>query len=142
MLSHNHEDAQTLITAVKQEALSVGLQINGLKMECMLVGNFKIDSGLTVVEGPIAQVNGFKYQGSWVISQPVSERLHSKGLKFGSSNSACMNSYAPKPVSQMVMSEPKVKGMGAKRTYPNTILRVCEMQCMMRTAGDLPFRCN
>ena len=45
LLSHNHEDAQTLITAVKQEALSVGLQINGLKIECMLVGNVKTDSG-------------------------------------------------------------------------------------------------
>ena len=84
-----------------------------------------------MVDGPIAWVNGFKYQGSWVISLLVSERLCSKRLKFGSSNSACMNSYAPQLVCQMVMSEPKVKGkhsMGAKRTYPNTILRDCGMQ--------------
>ena len=34
----------------------------------MLVGNFKTDSGLTVVEGPMVWVNNFEYLGSWVMS--------------------------------------------------------------------------
>ena len=44
LLSHNNDGAQTLLTAVEQEALSVSLQINRLKMEGMLVGDLKTDS--------------------------------------------------------------------------------------------------
>ena len=64
----NHEAAQSLLTAVEQEALSVGLKINRKMTKYMLVGDFKADSGLTVVEGPIAWVNDFKGLGSWVMS--------------------------------------------------------------------------
>ena len=37
-------------------------------MEYMLVGDFKADLRLTVIESPIAQTNDFKYLGSWVVS--------------------------------------------------------------------------
>ena len=53
---------------MEQEALSVGLKINRKVTKYMLVGDFKADSGLTVVEGPIAWVNDFKGFGSWVMS--------------------------------------------------------------------------
>ena len=68
MLSHNHVDAQSLLTAVEQEALPAGLKINRKKTEYMLVGDFKSDPGLTVIEGPISHVDDFKYLGSWVVS--------------------------------------------------------------------------
>ena len=67
LLSHNHEDAQALLTSVEQEALTVGLKINRKKAEYMLVGDFRADPGLIVIEGPIAQTNDFKYLGSWVV---------------------------------------------------------------------------
>ena len=54
----------------------------------------------------------------------------SKRLKFVG-HCARMNSYTPQLVCQLVMWEPKAKGrrgMGAKRTYPDTILRDCGMQ--------------
>ena len=41
------------------------------------MGNFKTDPGLTVVEGPIAEVNDFKYLGSWVTSS------YTEILRFG-----------------------------------------------------------
>ena len=68
MLSHNHGDAQALLTSAEQEALTVGLKINRKKTEYMLVGDFKADAGLSVIEGPIAWTNDFKYLGSWVVS--------------------------------------------------------------------------
>ena len=68
LLSHNHGDAQALLTSVEQEALTVGLKINRKKTEYMLVGDFKADPGLSVIEGPIARTNDFKYLGSWVVS--------------------------------------------------------------------------
>ena len=68
LLSHSHEDAQALLTSVEKEALTVGLKINCKKMEYMLVGDFKADPELTVIEGPIVQTKDFKYLGSWVLS--------------------------------------------------------------------------
>ena len=68
LLSHNHEDAQALLTSVEQEALTVGLKINRKKTEYMLVGDFRADPGLAVFLGPIARTNDFKYLGSWVVS--------------------------------------------------------------------------
>ena len=65
LLSHNHGDA---LTSVEQEALTVGLKINRKKSEYMLVDDFKADPGLSVIEGPIARTNDFKYLGSWVVS--------------------------------------------------------------------------
>ena len=220
LLSHNHEDAQALLTSVEQEALTVGLKINRKKTEYMLVGDFRADPGLAVIEGPIARTNDFKYLGSWVVSskrdfevrraqawqackrmrkvwgsnvsrnikvrlfqatvetvllygaeawtltkglekaldgtytrllryalgirwqdhrtntqvyqniQPISERLCAKRLKFAG-HCARMQSYAPQPVCQLLMWEPKAKGrrgMGAKQTYPDVILRDCGMQ--------------
>ena len=62
--------------------------------------------------------------------QPVSERLRARRLKFVG-HCARMSSYAPQPVCQLLMWEPKAKGrcgMGAKRTYPDIILRDCGMQ--------------
>ena len=53
---------------MEQEALTVGLKINRKKTEYMLVGDFKADPGLSVIEGPIARTNDFKYLGSWVVS--------------------------------------------------------------------------
>ena len=58
LLSHNHVDAQSLLTAVEQEALPAGLKINRKKTEYMLVGGFKCDPGLTVIE---ARLDDFKY---------------------------------------------------------------------------------
>ena len=66
LLSHNHVDTQFLLTAVEQEALPVGLKIN--QTEYMLVADFKSDPGLTVIEGPIAHMDDFKYLVSWVVS--------------------------------------------------------------------------
>ena len=68
LLSHNNVDAQSLLTAVEQEVLPAGLKINRKKTEYMLVGDFKSDPGLTVIEGPIARVDDFKYLGSLVVS--------------------------------------------------------------------------
>ena len=42
----------------------------------MLVGNFKTDPGLTVVEGPNAEANDFKYLGSWVTSSRRDFEVH------------------------------------------------------------------
>ena len=53
---------------MEQEALTVGLKINRKKTEYMLVVDFKADPGLSVIEGPIARTNDFKYLGSWVVS--------------------------------------------------------------------------
>ena len=47
---------------------TVGLRINRKKTEYMLVGDFRADPGLTVIEGLIAWTNDFKYLGSWVVS--------------------------------------------------------------------------
>ena len=49
LLSHNHENAQALLTSVEQEALTVGLKINCKKTEYMPVGDFKADPGLIVI---------------------------------------------------------------------------------------------
>ena len=68
LLSHNHENAQALLTNVEQEALTVGLQINCKKTEYMLEGDFRADPGLIVIGGPIAWTNDFNYLGSWVVS--------------------------------------------------------------------------
>ena len=62
--------------------------------------------------------------------QPVSERLRAKRLKFVG-HCARMSSYAPQPVCQLLMWEPKAKdrhGIGAKQTYPDTILKDCGVQ--------------
>ena len=59
--------------------------------------------------------------------QPVRDRLRSKRLKFAG-HCTHMNSYAPQPVCQLVIWEPKAKtrhGKGAKQTYSDTILRDC-----------------
>ena len=72
------------------------------------------------------QTNNQVYQNI----QPVSERLRARRLKFVG-HCACMSSYAPQPVCQLLMCKPKVKdrcGMGAKQTYPDIILRDCGMQ--------------
>ena len=53
---------------MEQEALPAGLKINRKKTEYMLVGDFKSNPGLTVIEDPIARVDDFKYLGSWVVS--------------------------------------------------------------------------
>ena len=66
--SHNHEDAQALLTSVKRETWTVGPKINHKKTEYMLVGDFKADLGLTVTEGSIARTDDFKYLGSCVVS--------------------------------------------------------------------------
>ena len=58
LLSHNHVDPQSLLTVVEQEALPAGLKINRKKTEYMLVGGFKCDPGLTVIE---ARLDDFKY---------------------------------------------------------------------------------
>ena len=68
LFSHNHVDTRFPLTAVEQEALPAGLKINRKKTEYMLVGDFKSDPGLTVIESPIAHVDDFKYLGSWVVS--------------------------------------------------------------------------
>ena len=68
LLSHSHADAQALLTAVEQEALPVSLKIHHKKTEYILVGDFKSDPGLTVIEGLIMRVIDFKYLGSWVVS--------------------------------------------------------------------------
>ena len=52
---------------MEQEAQTVGLKINRKKTEYLLVGDFKADPGLTVIEGPIARTNN-EYLGSWVVS--------------------------------------------------------------------------
>lgn len=52
--THNHVDEQAILTAVEQEAISVGLKINYKKTKYMLEGDFKSVSGLTVFEGPFA----------------------------------------------------------------------------------------
>ena len=68
LLSYNHEDAQALLTSVEQEVVTVSLKINHKKTEYMLVGDFRADPGLIVIEGPIAKTNDFKYLGSRVVS--------------------------------------------------------------------------
>ena len=40
------------------------------------MGNFKTDPGLTVVEGPNAEANDFKYLGSWVTSSRRDFEVH------------------------------------------------------------------
>ena len=89
LLSHNHGDAQALLTSVEQEALTVGLRINRKKTEYMLVGDFRADPGLTVIEGPIVRTNNFKYLGSRLVS---SKSLRFNELKLGRHASGCIGS--------------------------------------------------
>ena len=68
LFSNNHVDAQDQLTAVEQEALIISLKMNHKKTEYMLMGDFKSDLGLTVIEGPIVRTNNFNYFGSLVVS--------------------------------------------------------------------------
>ena len=54
--------------------LFFGLKINRKKTEYMLMGDFKADPGLSVIEGPIAWTNDFKYLGS-KLGSAIKERF-------------------------------------------------------------------
>ena len=60
--------AQKLLSNLEKVALTVGLKINRPKTEYLLVGDWgdKKKQGIKVKEGPIQQVEDYKYLGSWL----------------------------------------------------------------------------
>ena len=60
--------AQKLLSNLEKVALTVGLKINRPKTEYLLVGDWgdKKRTGINVKEGPIQQVEDYKYLGSWL----------------------------------------------------------------------------
>ena len=70
-----------------------------------------------------------QHSSVWQHSASIRETSSANRLKFVG-HCARMSSYAPQPVCQLLMWEPKAKGrrgMGAKQTYPDIILRDCGM---------------
>ena len=70
LLSGTMANAQTLLTAVEENAAAVGLHINMKKTEYIRIGNFSSDNHptLRVIGGEIAEVADFRYLGSWIMS--------------------------------------------------------------------------
>jgi hypothetical protein len=67
LFSDSESKAQAMLSSIERVALRVGLRINRLKTEFMLVGRW--DTGpvvLNLASGPIKQVDDFKYLGSWL----------------------------------------------------------------------------
>ena len=62
-------NAQTLLTAIEQNAAAVGLHVNLQKTEYIRIGDFSGDNHPTVrvSGGDIADVSDFRYRGSWII---------------------------------------------------------------------------
>jgi hypothetical protein len=58
-------NAQIMLTAIEVWALKVGHKINLKKTEFLLVGNW---NEAVTLSGAIAQVNDFKYLGSWLMN--------------------------------------------------------------------------
>ena len=70
LLSGTMANAQTLLTAVEENAAAVGLHINMKKTEYIRIGDFSGDTHptLRVSGGEIAEVADFRYLGSWIMS--------------------------------------------------------------------------
>ena len=70
LLSGTMANAQTLLTAVEENAAAVGLHINMKKTEYIRIGDFSNDNHptLRVSGGEIAEVTDFRYLGSWIMS--------------------------------------------------------------------------
>ena len=67
LFSDSEDKAQAMLSSIERVALRVGLRINRLKTEFILVGRW--DAGPVVINlasGPIKQVDDFKYLGSWL----------------------------------------------------------------------------
>jgi len=60
--------AQTMLSAIEETALKVGLRINLKKTEYLLVGNWTDPVIIFLTSGPIARVEDFKYLGSWLMN--------------------------------------------------------------------------
>ena len=57
-----------LLSAIEREAAKVGLIINRKKTEFLTVGDIEIPKdSLVVSDGPIKQVDDFKYLGTWLM---------------------------------------------------------------------------
>ena len=69
LLSGTIANAQTLLTAVEENAAAVGLHIN-MKTEYIRIGDFSSNNhpALRVSGGEIAEVTDFRYFGSWIMS--------------------------------------------------------------------------
>jgi type IV secretory pathway VirB3-like protein len=57
-----------MLTAIEVWALKVGLKINLKKTEFLLVGNWNEAVTLHLSSGAIAQVDDFKFLGSWLMN--------------------------------------------------------------------------
>ena len=69
ILSSNLTNGQILLSAIEREASKVRLIINRKKTEFIVVGDIKVPpNSLLVCDGPIKQVDDFKYLGSWLMS--------------------------------------------------------------------------
>ena len=70
LLCGSMTNAQTLLTAVEENAAAVGLHINLQKTEYIRIGDFSNDNHpvLRVSSGDIAEVTDFRYLGSWIMS--------------------------------------------------------------------------
>ena len=68
ILSSTLENGQILLSAIEREAAKAGLIINRKKTEFLTVGDIEIPKdSLVVSDGPIKQVDDFKYLGSWLM---------------------------------------------------------------------------
>ena len=68
ILSSTLEYGQTLLSAIEREAAKVGLIINGKKTVFLTVGDIEVlKDSLVFNDGPIKQVDDFKYLGSWLM---------------------------------------------------------------------------
>jgi hypothetical protein len=60
--------AQTMLSAIENTALKVGLKINLKKTEYLLVGAWVDPVMVSLSSGPLARVDDFKYLGSWLMN--------------------------------------------------------------------------
>ena len=69
LVSDNVDNANTMLASISHWARKVGLRINTGKgkTEYILVGDFPIDVVISVDSTVIAQVDDFKYLGSWIM---------------------------------------------------------------------------
>jgi hypothetical protein len=67
LFSELQENVQIMLNYIERVALKVGLKINRMKTEFLLIGKWDASVSLTISSGPIKKVDDFKYLGSWLM---------------------------------------------------------------------------
>jgi hypothetical protein len=69
LFSEVHENAQLMLSQIDSVALKVGLKINRVKTEYLLVGDWDTSFSFNLSTGPINKVDDFKYLCSWLMDR-------------------------------------------------------------------------